>query len=379
MLPFGKYNRHLEVQGNMGATPKVIVGMSGGVDSSVTALLLREQGLEVEGLFMKNWDEDDGTAYCTAAQDYRDALDVCRALDIPLREVSFSEAYWDQVFEQFLAGLGEGITPNPDVLCNREIKFGHFSACAKRLGADSIATGHYARLSRANDAPELLKARDKAKDQSYFLQMVPREKFRDAMFPLGDLEKPDVRRIAMERGLKVAEKRDSTGLCFIGERPFRDFLRTYLPARPGLIETCDERVLGEHIGLSFYTIGQRKGLGVGGVRGQAEKPWYVVGKDMAENKLLVSQNESDLFDSSLIASGMNWLCDPPSAGFRCHAKIRYRQADQACFVEPLCLGDDVWRVRFDHPQRAITPGQYVALYDGERCLGGGLILRNGLS
>lgn len=363
----------------MGATPKVIVGMSGGVDSSVTALLLREQGLQVEGLFMKNWDEDDGTAYCTAAQDYQDALGVCRELDIPLREVSFSEAYWDQVFETFLNGLGEGITPNPDVLCNREIKFGQFSACAEELGADSIATGHYARLSETKGMPQLFKARDKSKDQSYFLQMVPREKFCGAMFPLGDIDKVDVRRIAKKRGLEVAEKRDSTGLCFIGERPFRDFLRTYLPARPGPIETSDGLVLGEHIGLPFYTIGQRRGLGVGGVCGEAEKPWYVVAKDMTENKLLVSQDESDLFESALITGGMNWLCDPPEAAFRCHAKIRYRQADQACLVEPLSLQDNLCRIDFDHPQRAITPGQYAALYDGERCLGGGLILRTGRS
>ena len=363
----------------MGATPKVIVGMSGGVDSSVTALLLREQGLQVEGLFMKNWDEDDGTAYCTAARDYEDALEVCRALAIPLREVSFSEAYWDQVFEGFLAGLGEGITPNPDVLCNREIKFGHFSACAKQLGAEAIATGHYARLCQNNGMPQLLKARDRAKDQSYFLQMVPREKFRHAMFPLGEMEKPDVRRIARERGLKVAEKRDSTGLCFIGERPFRDFLRTYLPAKPGPIETCDGLMLGEHVGLSFYTIGQRRGLGVGGVRGQSEKPWYVVAKDMAMNKLLVSQDESDLFESVLIAREMNWLCDPPDTSFRCHAKIRYRQADQACLVEPISVEGDEWRITFDRPQRAITPGQYAALYDGDLCLGGGMILRIGPS
>ncbi len=369
----------LEVQISMGATPKIVVGMSGGVDSSVTALLLREQGLEVEGLFMKNWDEDDGTGYCTAAQDYQDALEVCRKLDIPLRAVSFSEAYWDQVFEAFLAGLGEGITPNPDVLCNREIKFGHFSTCAKELGADSIATGHYARLSEAKGMPQLFKARDKSKDQSYFLQMVPRDKFRDAVFPLGEIEKADVRRMAVERGLGVAKKRDSTGLCFIGERPFRDFLRTYLPASPGPIETRDGIVLGEHIGLSFYTIGQRRGLGVGGVRGEPEMPWYVVAKDMTENKLLVSQDEVDLFESALIASDMNWLCDPPEASFRCHAKIRYRQADQACLVEPLCPQDDMWRVAFDDPQRAITPGQYAALYDGERCLGGGLIQRSGRS
>lgn len=363
----------------MGATPKVIVGMSGGVDSSVTALLLREQGFEVEGLFMKNWDEDDGTAYCTAAEDYQDALDVCRVLDIRLREVSFSEAYWDQVFEGFLAGLGKGITPNPDVLCNREIKFGQFSACAKQLGAESIATGHYARLGKDTGAPQLYKARDKAKDQSYFLQMVPREKFRDAMFPLGELEKPDVRQIAKDSGLKVAEKRDSTGLCFIGERPFRDFLRTYLPAKPGAIETCDGLVLGEHIGLSFYTIGQRRGLGVGGVRGEAEKPWYVAAKDVAANKLLVSQDESDLFASTLIAADMNWLCEPPGASFRCNAKIRYRQADQVCLVEPYSLQRDEWRITFDRPQRAITPGQYAALYEGDLCLGGGMILRSGPS
>ena len=350
--------------------------MSGGVDSSVTALLLQRQGMRVEGLFMKNWDEDDGTAYCTAANDYADALDVCAKLDIPLREVSFSEAYWDQVFENFLNGLDQGLTPNPDVLCNREIKFGHFSACAQKLGADRIATGHYARLTEVDGEPRLCKARDKTKDQSYFLQMVPREQFKSAMFPLGNIEKPDVRRIAKDQGLEVAEKRDSTGLCFIGERPFRDFLRTYLPARPGEIESSSGQRIGEHIGLSFYTIGQRRGLGIGGVQGGAEKPWYVVDKDLSSNTLIVSQDESELYAPALIAGGMNWLCEPPTKTFRCAAKIRYRQSDQACRATPLDLQQDRWRIDFDQPQRAITPGQYAALYEGEHCLGGGMILRS---
>ena len=367
----------------MGAASKVIVGMSGGVDSSVTALLLRDQGVHVEGLFMKNWDEDDGTAYCTAAQDYQDALDVCRNLGIPLREVSFSEAYWDQVFANFLEGLEKGITPNPDVLCNREIKFGHFAACAKELGADMIATGHYARLEKTQDAPGLFKARDASKDQSYFLQMVSRDEFRDAIFPLGGMEKADVRRIAAEKGLKVAKKRDSTGLCFIGERPFREFLRTYLPARPGPMETLDGFALGEHLGLPFYTIGQRQGLGIGGVKGFAEKPWYVVAKDVKSNKLLVSQDESDLFGSALIVTGMNWLSDSPRSAFRCAAKIRYRQSDQPCLVTPMNAEEDteqdLWRIEFDKPQRAITPGQFAALYEGEQCLGGAMILRGGTS
>ena len=355
---------------------KVIVGMSGGVDSSVTALLLKGEGLEVEGLFMKNWDEDDGTAYCSAAQDYADARNVCTRLDIPLREVSFSEAYWDQVFEGFLDGLGQGLTPNPDVLCNREIKFGHFQACAQRMGANRIATGHYARLVDVDGVQQLHKARDKGKDQSYFLHMVPLEQFRSAMFPLGDIEKPDVRRIARDHGLVVAAKRDSTGLCFIGERPFREFLRTYLPAKPGVIESTSAHALGEHIGLSFYTIGQRRGLGIGGVRGGAEQPWYVVAKDLARNALIVSQDEQDLYASGLVAGGMNWLCETPTQSFRCAAKIRYRQADQDCRVSPLDGEEDTWRIEFDQPQRAITPGQYAALYDAEQCLGGGMILRS---
>lgn len=361
----------------MGAAHKVIVGMSGGVDSSVAALLLKDRGMRVEGLFMKNWDEDDGTADCTAAQDYSDALDVCRSLDIPLREVSFSEAYWDQVFTQFLEGLDQGITPNPDVLCNREIKFGHFAECARRLGAEKIATGHYARVVFSDGAPALFKARDTSKDQSYFLQLVPRRAFRDAIFPLGGIEKVDVRHIAKKHGLKVAEKRDSTGLCFIGERPFREFLRTYLPARPGPIETMQGKIVGEHLGLSFYTIGQRQGLGVGGIRGCSERPWYVVAKDVSHNKLLVSQEESHLYDEALFATEMNWLCEPPKHSFRCQAKIRYGQVDQACLVTPESLADDLWRIDFDQAQRAITPGQYAALYRDDQCLGGGMILRTG--
>ncbi len=356
---------------------RVIVGMSGGVDSSVAALLLKEQGFQVEGLFMKNWDEDDGTEHCTAAQDYEDALGVCRAIDIPLREVSFSEAYWDEVFERFLSDLGTGATPNPDVLCNRVIKFGHFSACARRLGADRIATGHYARLSHCDGAPKLLKAKDDSKDQSYFLQMVPRDGFRDAIFPLGDMDKQSVRRLARDRGLGVADKPDSTGLCFIGERPFREFLRTYMPSRPGPIENIEGRVLGEHMGLPFYTIGQRRGLGVGGVRDEPERPWYVVAKDTASNRLLISQDESDLLASSLVVGDVNWLCEPPREAFRCTARIRYRQADQACHLAPPAGAAERWQVIFEQPQRAITPGQYAAFYQGEQCLGGGLILHSG--
>ena len=360
----------------MEGAAKVIVGMSGGVDSSVTALLLRDQGMQVEGLFMKNWDEDDGTEYCTAVKDYADARAVCEKLDIPLREVSFSEAYWDQVFESFLDGLDQGLTPNPDVLCNREIKFGHFSAEARKLGAERIATGHYARLTEIDGQPRLFKAGDRNKDQSYFLHMVPKEQFASAMFPLGDIDKPDVRRIARARGLEVAEKRDSTGLCFIGERPFRDFLRTYLPAQPGEIKSSTGKMLGEHMGLSFYTIGQRRGLGIGGVKDGAELPWYVVSKDTGGNTLIVSQDESELYAPALIASGMNWLCETPVRDFACAAKIRYRQADQSCRVIPMDSAQNLWRVEFDQPQRAITPGQYVALYQGEQCLGGGMIVRS---
>ena len=352
---------------------RVVVGMSGGVDSSVAALSLKEAGYRVEGLFMKNWNEDDGTEYCTAAADLIDAEAVCTLLDIPLHTANFAREYWDNVFTHFLEQYAHGRTPNPDVLCNREIKFKIFIEHAQMLGADRIATGHYARTRERNGKLQLLKGHDPDKDQSYFLHAVPAAQLARALFPLGELTKAEVRRIAKRAGFHNHAKPDSTGICFIGERRFRDFLARYLPSESGAIQSIDGQTLGEHSGVGYYTIGQRQGLGVGGIRGADNSPWYVVAKDLTNNVLIVAQGNDHpaLFSQSLTTSEMHWVGDAPPLPLACAAKTRYRQRDAGCEVAR--AGDGTYVVSFSEPQRAVTPGQYVCLYDDEVCLGGGVI------
>ena len=358
----------------MNAARKVMVGMSGGVDSSVAALLLLEAGYAVEGLFMKNWDEDDGTEYCTAIADLADARAVCDRLGIKLHAANFAAEYWDNVFEHFLNEYRAGRTPNPDILCNREIKFKAFLDYATMLGADMIATGHYARNEAVDDGTWLLKGRDPDKDQSYFLSAVNEKQLAPCLFPIGNLHKKQVRELAAREGFVTHDKKDSTGICFIGERRFRDFLQNYLPAQPGDIETPEGRILGRHQGLMYHTLGQRQGLGIGGVRDSTEAPWYVAGKDLQRNVLVVVQGNDHplLFAKALLTSDFAWInARHPELPLRCKAKIRYRQADQDCVVTREA-GDSL-RVSFDRPQRAVTPGQQIVLYLGERCLGGGVI------
>lgn len=353
---------------------RVIVGMSGGVDSSVAAFLLKQEGYRVEGLFMKNWDEDDDSEYCTAKADLEDARAVCNRLGIPLHTASFAAEYWNNVFEHFLHEYQAGRTPNPDVLCNREIKFKAFLEYATELGGDLIATGHYARVRRQGATTCLLKGLDPDKDQSYFLCEVPEDNLARSLFPVGALRKKEVRRIAGEQGLVTHDKKDSTGICFIGERKFQDFLARYLPAQPGRIETVDGMTIGEHNGLMYHTIGQRQGMGIGGIRDHEEAPWYVVSKDLERNVLVVAQGNDHpaLFSARLIASPPAWINrSHPGLPLSCHAKIRYRQADQACRVEALDSGKVL--VEFQAPQRAVTPGQYVVFYQDETCLGGAVI------
>jgi tRNA-specific 2-thiouridylase len=352
---------------------RVIVGLSGGVDSAVTALLLKEQGYDVQGLFMSNWDDADDDVYCTSAADFQDARAVCRELGIPLHRVSFAAEYRARVFEYFLSEQRAGRTPNPDVLCNREIKFGVALRYARRLGGDLFATGHYARLVQGPDGPQLLKARDASKDQTYFLHAVNRADFEHVLMPLGDLQKHDVRERARRAGLPVFDKPDSTGICFIGERPFRDFLAKFLREEPGPIVTPEGERLGTHRGLAFYTLGQREGLQIGGRRGRDEAPWYVAIKDSTRNALVVVQGHDHplLSSVSLVTEQMHWLVPAPNAPLRCTVKVRYRQPDQAATLEPLANG--AARVVFQKAQRAVTPGQYAVVYDGERCLGGGII------
>lgn len=350
----------------------VVVGMSGGVDSSVAALLLKEQGYRVLGLFMKNWDEDDGTEYCTAASDLLDADQVCHTLGIELHTANFAVEYWDNVFAEFLHEYAAGRTPNPDVLCNREIKFKQFLDYAETLGANLIATGHYARTEFDNDGQVLLrKGLDQNKDQTYFLQAVPREKLARCLFPLGEMDKSDVRAIAAKAGFLNHRKKDSTGICFIGERRFDDFLARYLPTEPGPMRDREGRRVGTHQGLAYYTIGQRQGLGIGGLPGRPESPWFVAEKHLASNTLSVTQNPQHLNGWWLSVADVNWLVPPPALPLRAAAKIRYRQADQPCQIT--ARADGRLRVQFDDPQRAITPGQYVCFYDGDICLGGGVI------
>jgi tRNA-specific 2-thiouridylase len=353
---------------------RIVVGLSGGVDSAVTAWLLKEQGHEVVGVFMKNWEADDLEENCPIAQDYQDVLAVGEALGIEVELVNFSREYQDRVFAYFLAEYRAGRTPNPDVLCNSEIKFKAFLEHALDLKADFIATGHYARLAGEAGRRQLLKAVDANKDQSYFLYRLSQQQVARALFPLGELTKPAVRDLASQAKLAVAEKKDSTGICFIGERPFREFLQRYLPTQPGDMVTPEGRVIGRHGGLMFYTLGQRKGLGIGGRRdAEPDTPWFVAGKDLEGNRLVVVQGHDHplLLSDTLTAADLHWIGPPPVAGERYGAKTRYRQADAACVVA--AIDDDRLALRFDVPQWAVTPGQSVVVYDGDVCLGGGVI------
>jgi tRNA-specific 2-thiouridylase len=354
---------------------RVILGLSGGVDSAVAAILLQEQGADVQALHMTNWEDDDG--YCTAADDLQDARNICDELGITLHHVNFAREYRERVFSNFLDEYRAGRTPNPDVLCNREIKFGEFLKYAKRLGGDLIATGHYARTRIIDGQAALLKANDLSKDQSYFLHAVSSEALAMTVFPLGETLKSDVRKIAKDHNLSVHDKKDSTGICFIGERPFREFLSTFLPANPGPMQTPEGQPIGEHHGLMFYTLGQRQGLGIGGRQDASDAPWYVAAKDVAANTLIVVQGDHPLrYSAALDASHASWINGEPdelAAGrpVACVAKIRYRQADQACTLVRDAQGG--LRVGFETPQADVTPGQFAVFYDESRCLGGAVI------
>lgn len=357
------------------AKTRVIVGLSGGVDSSVTALLLKEQGYEVAGAFMKNWEEEDSQGICPASIDFADAQAVCEKLQIELHSINFAQEYWEQVFSHFLDEYRAGRTPNPDILCNKEIKFKVFLRYVKQLGADYLATGHYAQTRCSEGQVQLLKGKDPQKDQSYFLHSLSQEQLSQSLFPVGALEKTQVRELAKKAGLPTHAKKDSVGICFIGERKFKAFLNEYLPAKPGKIETLEGSVLGEHEGLMFYTLGQRQGIKIGGLKGAQEAPWYVIRKDLQRNSLIVAQgNEhAELFTQELGAEQVHWINgEPQTYPLKAMAKTRYRQADQACEIEK--VDEKRYRVRFEARQRAVTPGQSVVFYAGEHCLGGGVIV-----
>ena len=356
---------------------RVVVGMSGGVDSSVSAWLLKQQGYEVVGLFMKNWEDDDDSEYCSSRQDWLDAVSVADLIGIDIEAVNFATEYKDRVFAEFLREYAAGRTPNPDVLCNAEIKFKAFLDHAMRLGAERIATGHYARVRETDAGWQLLRGLDPAKDQSYFLHRLNQAQLARTLFPVGELPKTEVRRIAAGIGLPNARKKDSTGICFIGERPFREFLNRYLPTRPGPMKTPDGRVVGEHIGLAFYTLGQRRGIGLGGSRDGSGQPWFVARKDVADNTLYVAQGHDHpwLLTRTLRAGDASWVAgSAPDAARGYGAKTRYRQADSACRIEyGAAVPDNGFALRFEQAQWAVTPGQSAVLYDGEVCLGGGII------
>jgi tRNA-specific 2-thiouridylase len=353
---------------------KVITGMSGGVDSSVSAALLIQQGHQVEGMFMKNWEEDDSQEFCSADEDVKDAQNVCDRIGIKLHRRNFAAEYWDHVFEEFLAEYQQGRTPNPDILCNREIKFKTFLEHADDLGADMMATGHYVRKSYNNGEFQLLKGLDQNKDQSYFLYTINQFQLSKTLFPVGEIEKPEVRHIAENLGLDVYNKKDSTGICFIGEKRFQDFLSSYLKPNPGDIVNPSGQIIGKHNGLMYYTIGQRQGLGIGGVKNALLEPWFVIAKNHNNNQLIAAQSDYEdlMLDDYLIAKNLSWIsAKPPQLPLKCSAKIRYRQADQNCEIS--MLGDNSIAVNFTEPQRAITPGQSIVFYQGDECLGGAVI------
>jgi tRNA-specific 2-thiouridylase len=362
-----------EIESN--ASKKVIVGMSGGVDSSVSAYLLLQQGYQVEGLFMKNWEEDDNDEYCAAAEDLKDAQAVADKLGIELHTINFAAEYWDNVFEYFLEEYKAGRTPNPDIMCNKEIKFKAFlEFAAEDLGADYIATGHYVRRREKNGKWQMLRGLDSNKDQSYFLYTLGEEHVAKTLFPVGDIEKPLVRKIAEEQDLITHDKKDSTGICFIGERKFKDFLARYLPAQPGVIETAEGEEIGTHEGLMYHTLGQRKGLHIGGLADYGDDPWYVVDKDVPRNVLIVGQGADHprLYSNGLVAKQLHWVDRTPiTETTRAVVKTRYRQSDIPCTITP--LDNDTIEVVFDEPQKAVTPGQSAVFYRDEVCLGGGII------